>query len=306
MQITSIQDNTKPTTQDAKNNASSNSKPRIIYYHQTHYTNSQYVSILPVLRASTGVTHVIIAAFHLNSQPSRITLNDKPWNSPEFIPLWDEVRQLQAAGVKVLGMLGGAAQGSYMKLDGSLEGFHRWYQPLRAVVAAAGLDGLDLDIEEAMSLGGVVRLVDHLKTDFGQSFLVTLAPVRPALLNQQNLGGFSFDELEKGLGSRIAWYNVQFYCGWGDMGEPDGAEAIVARGWPPRKIVLGLVTNPANGDGWVEDDRLEACLRCLFAKYPDLGGVMGWEYFNSVTSAQPEVGSPWLWAEMINRILTSR
>lgn len=279
-------------------------RPRIILYHQTQYSRDKYVSILPALKPSTGVTHVIVAAIHLNA-PDRITLNDDLYNSPKFDPLWEEVRQLQAAGIKVLGMLGGAAQGSYTRLDGSLAGFYRYYQPLRKMIEWAGLDGLDLDIEEAMSLGGVVRLIDHLKTDFGTSFLITLAPVAPALLNQQNLGGFNIEELEKGLGSRIAWYNTQFYCGWGDMSKPQGYDAIIARGWSQEKVVVGLVTNPTNGAGWVKDEALKACLGELLGRYPKLGGVMGWEYFNAVTEGHPEEGTPWKWAELINDILSS-
>ncbi|KAK7422484.1 hypothetical protein QQZ08_009472 [Neonectria magnoliae] len=277
-------------------------RPRIIYYHQTQYSNDKYISILPALKPTAAVTHIIVAAIHLNA-PDKITLNDDLYDSPKFDALWTEVRQLQAAGVKVLGMLGGAAQGSYTRLDGTLEGFHRYYQPLRKMIAWAGLDGLDLDIEEAMSLGGVVRLIDHLKTDFGQSFLVTLAPVAPAMLNRQNLGGFNIEELEKGLGSRIAWYNTQFYCGWGDMSKPHGYDSIIARGWPQEKVVVGLVTNPKNGDGWVKDGELEACLKELLGKYPRIGGVMGWEYCNAITEQHPEEGSPWKWAEMINEIL---
>ncbi|KAM6532750.1 hypothetical protein FALCPG4_005802 [Fusarium falciforme] len=278
---------------------------RIIFYHQTQYRDDRYISILPALNPAAGVTHVIVAAIHLNA-PDNITLNDDLYNSSKFIPLWDEVRQLQAAGIKVLGMLGGAAQGSYTKLDGSLEGFHKWYQPLREMIKWAGFDGLDLDIEEAMSLGGVVRLIDHLKTDFGQSFLVTLAPVAPALLNRQNLGGFNIEELEKGLGSRIAWYNTQFYCGWGDMSKPHDYDAIIARGWPQEKVVIGLVTNPANCSGYVSDAKLNACLKELVSRYPRIGGVMGWEYWNAVTEESPDVGTPWKWAEMINDILNTK
>ncbi|RBA20965.1 chitinase [Fusarium proliferatum] len=255
---------------------------RIIFYHQTQYKDDRYISLQPTILPATGVTHVIVAAIHLNT-PERITLNDDLYDADKFIPLWDEVRQLQAAGVKVLGMLGGAAQGSYTKMDGSLEVF----------------------TDEAMSLGGVVRLIDHLKTDFGQSFLITLAPVAPALLNRQNLGGFNMEELEKGLGSRIAWYNTQFYCGWGDMSKTHDYDTIIARGWPQEKVVIGLVTNPANCSGHVKEAKLRACLKELVSRYPRIGGVMGWEYYNSVTEASPEIGSPWKWAEMINDMLNS-
>ncbi|QPC76657.1 hypothetical protein HYE68_007409 [Fusarium pseudograminearum] len=279
----------------------SETKPykRIVFYHQTQYKDDRYISLQPTILPSVGVTHVIVAAIHLNT-PTRITLNDDLYDADKFIPLWDEVKQLQAAGIKVLGMLGGAAQGSYTKLDGSLEGFHKWYQPLRKMIKWAGFDGLDLDIEEAMSLGGVIRLIDHLKTDFGQSFLVTLAPVAPALRNEQNLGGFNMEELEKGLGSRIAWYNTQFYCGWGDMSEPHDYDRIIARGWPQEKVVIGLVTNPSNCSGYVKEAKLRKCLGELVRKYPRIGGVMGWEYYNARTEESSE---PWKWAEMINDIL---
>ncbi|KAM0194300.1 hypothetical protein ACHAPA_005206 [Fusarium lateritium] len=285
-----------------RNESAAKSTHRIIFYHQTHYRDDRYISLQPAILPGAGVTHVIVAAIHLDS-PERITLNDDLYDSDKFIPLWDEVRQLQAAGIKVLGMLGGAAQGSYMRLDGSLEGFHKWYQPLRKMIAWAKFDGLDLDIEEAMSLGGVVRLVDHLKTDFGQSFLVTLAPVAPALLNRQNLGGFNIEELDKGLGSRIAWYNTQFYCGWGDMSKPHDYDSIIARGWPQEKIVIGLVTNASNCAGHVKEAKLRECLKELVSRYPRIGGVMGWEYWNATTEESPEIGTPWKWAEMINDML---
>jgi len=94
--------------------------PRLILYHQTHLDHSDNpISILPVLTNNTGVTHVIIAAIHLNEGPGNITLNDHPPDYPKFNTLWSEVAQLQTAGVKVMGMLGGAAKGSYARLSGS-------------------------------------------------------------------------------------------------------------------------------------------------------------------------------------------
>jgi chitinase len=278
-------------------------KPRIIYYHQTHYHNNAFVSILPVLQNKTGVTHVNIAAIHVNSPPGNIALNDDPYNAEKYIPLWDEVATLQAAGVKVLGMLGGAAQGSFSRLDGTAARFEEYYLPLKAMISWTGLDGLDLDVEEAMSLGGVVRLIDRLKFDFGHEFLITLAPVATAMMNLQNLSGFNHEDLEKGLGARIAWYNVQFYCDWGDMAKTEDFDAIMRRGWPEEKVVIGLVTNPANGAGWISDSDLRKCLEKLLKEYPNLGGVMGWEYFNSVTSAHPETGQPWTWAMLMQDIL---
>ena len=88
---------------------------------------------------------------------------------------------MQDIGVKVLGMLGGAAQGSFQRLDRSGGEFEAYYVPLRDMIRRHNLDGLDLDVEEPMSLNGIIRLIDRLKTDFGPEFLITLAPVATAL-----------------------------------------------------------------------------------------------------------------------------
>lgn len=96
--------------------------PRLIVYHQTfHDSAGNYHSLLPLLTNNTGITHVIVAAIHLNDGPGNITLNDHKPDDDRYNQLWGEVKWLQGSGVKVLGMLGGAAQGSYERLGGSEE-----------------------------------------------------------------------------------------------------------------------------------------------------------------------------------------
>ncbi|MCJ1280718.1 hypothetical protein MMC26_000035 [Xylographa opegraphella] len=283
---------------------SSSSKPRIVCYHQTHYHDGKYVSILPLITHKTGATHVIVAAIHLNQPAGNITLNDDPYKATKYDLLWAETRKLQESGIKVLGMLGGAHQGSFSALDGEMSSFNAHYEPLREMIAWMALDGLDLDVEEAMSIAAVIRLIDHLKADFGTEFLITLAPVATAMRAQQNLSGFDYEVLEKAFGHKIAWYNTQFYCGWGCMRSTLDYEKIAIR-WPVEKIVVGLVTNPRNCSGWVEDKLLRSTLTALLEKYPKLGGVMGWEYFNSITSEHPQEGEPWRWACFISEIFHS-
>lgn len=72
------------------------------------------------------------------------------------------------------------------------------------MIQSTNLNGLDLDVEEAISLGGIICLVDRLHADFGPSFIITLAPVATALRNQQNLSGFDHEVLEKGVGHKIS------------------------------------------------------------------------------------------------------
>lgn len=200
-------------------------------------------------------------------------------------------------------MLGGAAKGSFTRLDQDDDIFETYYTPLRDLIRERGLDGLDLDVEEPMSLSGVIRLIDRLKSDFGSGFTITLAPVAAALMSdnpRHNLSGFSYEALEVMRGPQIDWYNTQFYCGWGDLSKPDGYDLMVARGWPAQKIVAGVVTNPENGSGWVPFEVLGGVLTTLKSRYPSFGGVMGWEYFNSLPGGRER---PWEWAAFMTQKL---
>jgi hypothetical protein len=309
--------------------------PRLIVYHQTiHDPQGNYHSLLPLLTNNTGITHVIVAAIHLNDQPGHITLNDHVPDDSRYDQLWGEVAWLQGSGVKVLAMFGGAAKGSYEKLSGdeasvrfpllnfALECIYRslctntpiqfesYYAPLHTLLTRHALSGIDLDIEEEIPLHVLTRLISRLRADFGPSFLITLAPVATALIPDPkiaqpprpmlagaprpnplhptlpHLSGFSYPELECSVyGQEVAWYNTQFYCGWGDAGTTAWYDAIVSAGWAPSRIVLGVVTNPGNGAGHVPvADLANVCAR-LRRKYEHVGtgfgGVMGWEYFNS-------------------------
>ncbi len=198
-------------------------------------------------------------------------------------------------------MLGGAAKGSFTRLDLDDRTFELYYVPLRNLIRERGLDGLDLDVEEPMTLAGIIRLIDRLKADFGDGFIITLAPVAAALLSdrpEHNLSGFSYEALEVMRGNSIAWYNTQFYCGWGDLSKTDGFDFMVARGYPANKLVIGMVTNPGHGSGFVPFEMLQEVLITLKSRYPGFGGVMGWEYFNSLPGGHD---SPWEWAAFMTR-----
>lgn len=74
----------------------------------------------------------------------------------------------------------------------------------------------------------------------------------------------------------------------------------MSMGWNQNKVVFGLITNPANGPGHVEWARQEGVLRALRQKYPNFGGVMGWEYFNSLPG---DSARPWEWAANMARTI---
>ena len=280
------------------------STARIVCYHQTQYDGERYVSVLPLVTESTGVTHVIVGAIHLNGEPGDITLNDDPPSHPKYEPLWEETDTLQFSGVKVMAMLGGAAKGTYHRLDGDEASFEAFYSPLRDVLRTYNFDGVDLDVEEHMSLAGVIRLIDRLKADFGLDFIITLAPVAPALHFGPHISGFDYQALEVMRGRSISWYNTQFYCGWGNLENELQLDFIYASGWSANKVVVGMVTNPANGNGWVSFETLRKTLRSVMARHRDFGGIMGWEYFNSL-GEEGKAGEPWEWAKAVSKILGS-
>lgn len=284
---------------------------RVICYHQTlRPDGGEYVSLLPLLENPTGVTHIIIAAFHLNPDPGHITLNNDPPDSPLHAELWAEVPRAQARGVKVMGMLGGAAGGTFSCLDydnasespsesdsTNQEKFERYYRPLLSTIRHHRLDGLDLDVEEEVSLRGIIRLIDRLRLDLGRDFIITLAPVAAALLGLGNLSGFDYSILEQHRSAQIDWYNAQFYNGWGPADEPRMYAAIVAQGWAPQRVVCGLLTNPGNGaQGYVPPERIGPVLGMLVEWFPNFGGVMGWEYFNALPGLRAK---PWQWAALM-------
>jgi hypothetical protein len=278
--------------------------PRLVIYHQTHHTHEdKHISILPLItQPGIHLTHLMLAAFHINGDPDAITLNDHLPSHPRFTTLWAELRILQASGVRVLAMLGGAAQGSFTRLDSEDEaGFEMYYGPLAKILREKALDGIDLDIEEPMSLRGVIRLIDRLRADFGPDFLITMAPVAAALLDaRRNMSGFDYEALEVMRGSEIAWYNAQFYCGWGDCSNPLMYEMILLKGWLASKVVIGMITNPGNGSGWVPWDVLANMIPLVVARHADFGGVMGWEYFNSLPGGEER---PWEWAKHMTGLM---
>lgn len=93
------------------------SPPRMITYVQTFRTTSGgSLSLLPIRDEHTHLSHIYLAALHINTNPGDITLNDNNPNSTYWDAMWDQAADLQRSGVKVMMMLGGAARGSYPRL----------------------------------------------------------------------------------------------------------------------------------------------------------------------------------------------
>lgn len=89
---------------------------RLIQYVQTFTQQgdpSKQLSLLPLAQEKLPITHVILAALHVNAAAGDITLNDLDPAAEFYQSVWSDVKVLQQHGIKVLVMLGGAARGSY-------------------------------------------------------------------------------------------------------------------------------------------------------------------------------------------------
>ncbi|UNI16494.1 hypothetical protein JDV02_002925 [Purpureocillium takamizusanense] len=283
---------------------SSTWNPRLILYFQTtHDKNGLPISMLPLVKEKgIAMSHLYICSFHINAG-GVIHLNDYPPSHPRFLTLWNETLIMKDAGVKIMGMVGGAAAGSFTTdtLDGNVTTFEHYYGQLRDVIRQFQLQGIDLDIEEPMSQGGAYRLIERLHKDFGNDFIITMAPVASSLTGPDGFGDLNYTTLESGLGRNIDWYNAQFYSGFGSMSTPNDYLRIVNSGWKPYKVVVGQLTSPANGYGYTPYEKLNATIVTLRDKlHHRIGGIFGWEYFNSKPGGEAK---PWEWAQIMTQIL---
>lgn len=270
--------------------------PRVIAYHQSHAIRGEHVPLMPMVEH--GLTHLILAAVHITDD-ARITLNDHEHTHPQHDRVWAEMAEVQRAGVPVLAMVGGWAPGTMCKLDsGELE---RYYPPLRDFLRQHDFDGLDIDVEQDMSLVGVVALIDALRADFGADFLIILAPVATAMWGGEHLSGFDYEELYRSRGSDIDFVNVQFYSGYGSLADTSDYERIVARGvYPLEKIVAGMIGNPNDGAGYVDTGMIVSTIGGLRSAHPDFGGVDVWEYFRAMPGGPAR---PWEWIDSMRGAL---
>lgn len=282
------------------------STPRLVEYVQTFHTEdseNRHLSLLPLLDEKTGITHVIFAALHINGPDGNITLNDNNPNSTYYDKTWKEAATLQHHGIKVMIMMGGAAQGSYhgricSKKDGSIQ--DDYYLPLASTLKYHKVDGMDLDIEETVPLNCPENLIKRLKSDFGDEFIVTMAPVASDLTTDGGsaLGGFSYKKLDKSsAGPLVNWYNGQFYSGFVVGSLEHSYRVAVKNGFSASRVVMGVLDSKNDGSGFVSLKHVKETIKNLKSDYSNFGGVDGWEYFDAGSS--DGLNKPWQWVKQI-------
>jgi hypothetical protein len=253
---------------------------KIVAYYQT------LNGLDEILISNTPITHIHLASIHFGIDPVTsepyIHLNNKSPYDETFVSVWEQLTQAIRLGIEVKLMVGGAG-GGYSSLFSDFPLYYKFLKEL--IINKPQISGIDLDIEEGVSLNNVQLLIKQLKEDFGSDLTISMAPIQESLENDEpGLGGFSYKDLLKSPeGEYIDYFNVQFYSDY----SCSAFDRIVANGYKPEMIVMGSMAGEFNYNE----------LAKTVSKYDNLfGGVFVWEY----CFAQP---SPKEWAIKIKSLL---
>ena len=255
---------------------------RVIYYYQTFCgLNDILIQDNPV------VTHIHLSSIHfgLSSDNSPyIHLNNDPPNSSKFDSVWDDIKKATDKGIKIVLMVGGAG-GAFTDL---FNNFDIYYKLLKdTIIDHPEISGIDLDVEEEVSLDNIKMLINKIVEDFGNKFIIAMAPLSYSLQNDgPGMGGFSYKELYNSPeGKYIDYFNGQFY---GDY-TLQAYENIINNGYPSEKIVMGMVSGDFSSGNF---DQATNVVASISEKY-DMGGVFVWEY----ADCPPDNKDHYKWAE---------
>jgi hypothetical protein len=260
---------------------------RIIYYYQS------FVGLKDILTPETKVTHLHLSSIHfgLDNDNYYIHLNDNPPNSNVFDSVWLDLEKAKQLGIKVILMVGGAG-GAFQDL---FSNYDAYYPLLKELILDKRniIDGIDLDIEEIVSLNNVESLIKTLKTDFGSHFIITMAPVQSSIqFDQPGMGGFIYKTLYNSLGTQIDYFNVQCYYDY----SVDAYNQMIKNGYPEDKIVMGSISSQ-------DITQNINTIKKIVKIYPKIGGVFNWEYYDSPTLNSSDDINHGTWSKLMAEAL---
>jgi chitinase len=245
------------------NNSSKLHQSRIIFYYQT------FTGLKDILHEDTKVTHIHLSSTHFglnNDNSPYIHLNDYPPTNKIFNNVWSEIKQAQELGIKVVLMVGGAG-GAFSEL---FRNFETYYEFLKKLIIEKNLDGIDLDVEEYINLTDIQMMIKRINADFGDDFIISMAPVQSSLENDSpGMGGFIYKDLyNSNVGHMIHYFNVQAYYDYSF----DSFKQIVNNGYQEEQLVMGSLSYQNSGDCFEQIKKISETY--------NIGGVFNWEYFD--------------------------
>ena len=234
---------------------------KILAYYQT------LTPLKPILINNPLITHIHLASIHFglddDNNPYIHLNNDIPYDQ-KFDSVWEELEKAESLGIKVKLMIGGAG-GGYAAF---FSNFDVYYELLVKLLHSKRIiSGIDLDIEEPVDIKNVRKLINYIKSEFGDYFTITMAPIQSSLeTDEPGMGGFSYKELmQSPEGKYIDYFNVQFYSDF----SLNSYQKIVSNGYSPEMIVMGAMA------GEKRDDEIVKCVKKYGSTF---GGVFVWEY----------------------------
>ena len=224
---------------------------------------------------NTGITHIHVSSIHfgVNNNNKYIHLNNyNPYNKI-FDNVWTELEEAHGCNINIILMVGGAG-GGYRAMFNSDADFEQYYSLLKNLITTKKIiSGIDLDVEEQVSLENIKKLITKINSDFGNDFIISMAPIQYALeTNTPGLGGFIYKDLiESTEGKKISYLNTQFY----NTFSLESYEKIIQNGYSPNKIIMGMIaSNPQT----MKDNYQQ--LKETYNKYKtNFGGTFLWEYY---------------------------
>ena len=257
---------------------------KIIYYYQT------FVGLDKALTHIEDIDVINISSIHFDKDKDgnkSIYLNDNKPYDPLFNKLWFQTEKAFNQGCNIILMMGGAGL-AYKEL---FSDFDTYYPQLKQLFfEKTWIHGIDLDIEESVTLDNIKMLINQLVKDFGEEFIITMAPVGSTLQQDGgSMAGFNYKELYLSEeGQKIHWFNTQCYNSF----SMNTYESIINNGYPPEKVVMGMES------GQFDDKTFQNALnevKKIKDKYPTFAGVFDWEYLN----APPNKENPSQWAKLM-------
>jgi chitinase len=277
-------------------------KKNVLVYYQQHYNNDGTLcKITELKKRCPSLSTVCVGCFHVRK--TGVLLNHLKPDDKHYDEMWADIKKAQKMGVKVVAMVGGYSRGSFwtmVKKTKQQENGKKYFLELAYYLKKLNFDGIDLDIEEKISLDNCIMLIKWIRQEFGKDFIIQMAPVASAMYGGRGMSGFSYIDLDKKVGNEIAYYCAQFYCGWGTLKSTAHYNRIINQGvFKPSKIMAGTITYPERG--FVPVDDLAKTITKLSNKYADFAGVFCWEYALSLPGAKDN--KPYIWAEKMHKAM---
>jgi chitinase len=250
---------------------------RIIFYYQT------FTDLKPVLYKNTPLTHIHLSSIHFgkdNKNKPYLHLNDNLPSNPIFDNMWKQIEFANKIGIKIILMIGGAGS-AYNVLFSNFELYYKMLYNL--IKSRPYINGIDLDIEEYTALDDVKKLINRIVKDFGDDFIISMAPIQNSIENDYSgLGGFIYKDLINSKEGKYIDYLIgQYYIDY----SYNAYDKTIKNGYIENKIVMGQLGGNLN----------KSTIKKIIEKYYNFGGVALWEYGN--------ISSPKNWIiEMYNAI----